>query len=96
MGELGVVQTFVVSLTAEAYDIAVDVKWPNPEVDGLDFGAFKVHYYTTTILHYYTTTLLHYYYSTILLYYYTTNLLLYYTTTLLYYATTASTSALSS
>jgi hypothetical protein len=49
---LGVVETLPVELNAEAYNIDVDVLWPNPEseaedgtksgVNGIDFGAFKV------------------------------------------------------
>ena len=39
---LGVVHTIAVELQAEAYSIDVDVKWPQEEVEGLDFGAFKV------------------------------------------------------
>ena len=49
---LGVVETLPVQLNAEAYNIDVDVLWPNPEaeaddgtksgVNGIDFGAFKV------------------------------------------------------
>ena len=39
---LGVVQSLQVELVAEAYSIDVDVKWPEEDVDGVDFKAFKV------------------------------------------------------
>jgi P pilus assembly chaperone PapD len=40
--ELGVVATLPVAVAAEAYNIDVDIAWPTPDFEGLDFGAFKV------------------------------------------------------